>query len=158
MYVAVPREHAAGERRVALTPDAVGRLEPLGLEVLVESGAGDAAALPDAAYREAGATIVDSAAELHEQADIVVRVGPPRVGRGRPSCAGAASSSAGCGRARARSWCRRSCDRRITAFGMESIPRATRAQRMDALSSQATVSGYRSVILAAERCRSSSPC
>ena len=78
MNVAVPKEHAAGERRVALTPDAVARLEPLGLTVLVETGAGDAAALPDAVYREAGATVVDSAAELYEQADIVVRAGPRR--------------------------------------------------------------------------------
>jgi NAD(P) transhydrogenase subunit alpha len=149
MYVAVPREHAAGERRVALTPDAVGRLAPLGIEVLLESGAGVPAALPDDAYREAGATVVDSAAALHEQADIVVRVGglePDDVSALREGCVLIGWL-----------WPRTNpelvqalCDRRITAFGMESIPRATRAQRMDALSSQATVSGYRSVILAAE--------
>src|SRR5690348_9059493 len=75
MYVAVPREHAPGEHRVALTPDAVGRLQPLGIEVLVESGAGAPAALLDAAYREAGATIVDTTAALNEQADVVVHVG-----------------------------------------------------------------------------------
>ena len=75
MNVAVPREHAAGERRVALTPDAVARLEPLGLTVVVESGAGDGAALPDDAYREAGATVVATAADLYAQGDIVVRVG-----------------------------------------------------------------------------------
>ena len=62
MNVAVPKEHAVGERRVALTPDAIGRLEPLGLKVVIETGAGNAAALPDAAYREAGATVVSSAA------------------------------------------------------------------------------------------------
>jgi H+-translocating NAD(P) transhydrogenase subunit alpha len=149
MYVAVPREHEPGERRVALTPDAVGRLDPLGIEVLVESGVGDLAALPDSAFREAGATIVDSAAALHEKADIVVRAGrvqPDDVPALRVGCALVGWL-----------WPRTSpelvralCERRITAFGMESIPRATRAQRMDALSSQATVSGYRSVILAAE--------
>jgi H+-translocating NAD(P) transhydrogenase subunit alpha len=148
MYVAVPREHEPGERRVALTPDAVGRLAPLGLEVLVESGAGDLAALPDSAYREAGATIVATAAALYEQADIVVRAGrvqADEVPALREGCLLVGWL-----------WPRTSpelvqalCDRRITAFGMESIPRATRAQRMDALSSQATVSGYRSVILAA---------
>jgi NAD(P) transhydrogenase subunit alpha len=149
MNVAVPREHAAGERRVALTPDAVGRLEPLGLKVLIEAGAGEAASLPDSAYRDAGATVVDSAAELYRQGDIVVRVGrmlPDEVAALRPG-------SALIGWV----WPLNSpdlvqalVDARITAFGMESIPRVTRAQTMDALSSQATVSGYRSVLLAAE--------
>src|SRR5690348_14601709 len=149
MYVAVPREHEPGERRVALTPDAVGRLQPLGIEVLIESGAGDLAALPDTAYREAGATIVETPAALYDQADIVVRAGqvqPDDVPALREGCVLVGWL-----------WPRTSpelvqalCDRRITAFGMESIPRATRAQRMDALSSQATVSGYRAVILAAE--------
>ncbi|HEY3765501.1 MAG TPA: Re/Si-specific NAD(P)(+) transhydrogenase subunit alpha [Gaiellales bacterium] len=149
MNVAVPREHADGERRVALTPDAVGRLAPLGIQVLIETGAGAAAALPDAAYRDAGATIVDSAADLFAQGDIVVRVGRVETGDVpalRPGCVLIGWL-----------WPRTNPDlvqalveARITAFGMESIPRATRAQRMDALSSQATVSGYRSVILAAE--------
>jgi H+-translocating NAD(P) transhydrogenase subunit alpha len=149
MNVAVPKEHAAGERRVALTPDAVGRLEPLGLKVLIETGAGDLAALPDAAYREAGATVVDSAAELFEQGDIVVRAGRIQV----DEIAALQPGSVLIGWL----WPRLNpelvqalVDARITSFGMESIPRATRAQRMDALSSQATVSGYRSVILAAE--------
>jgi proton-translocating NAD(P)+ transhydrogenase subunit alpha len=149
MNVAVPREHGAGERRVALTPDAIARVAPLGVQVLVETGAGEAAALPDAAYRDAGATIVASAAELYAQGDIVVRVGRVQVDEVaplRPGCALVGWL-----------WPRTNpelvqalVDARITAFGMESIPRATRAQRMDALSSQATVSGYRSVILAAE--------
>jgi len=149
MYVAVPREHAPGERRVALTPDAVGRLRPLGIEVLVESGAGVPAALPDAAYREAGATIVDAAAALHDQADIVVHVGrlePADVSALREGCTLVGWLWPGANPDLVQAL----CDRRITAWGMESIPRATRAQRMDALSSQATVSGYRSVILAAE--------
>ena len=149
MNVAVPREHGAGERRVALTPDAVPRLEPLGLKVLVETGAGDAAALPDSLYRDAGAEIAGSAEELFAQGDIVVRVGGVEVAEVaelRPGCTLIGWL-----------WPRTSpelvqalCDAKITAFGMESIPRVTRAQRMDALSSQATVSGYRAVILAAE--------
>jgi NAD(P) transhydrogenase subunit alpha len=149
MNVAVPKEHAAGERRVALTPDAVGRLEPLGLKVLIETGAGDLAALPDAAYREAGATVVDSAADLFDQGDIVVRAGRIQV----DEIAALRPGSVLIGWV----WPRLNpelvqalVDARITSFGMESIPRVTRAQRMDALSSQATVSGYRSVILAAE--------
>ena len=149
MNVAVPKEHAAGERRVALTPDAVSRLEPLGLTVLVETGAGDAAALPDAVYREAGAMIVEEAAELYRQGDIVVRAGRVQADEVSDIRPGAVLIGW--------LWPRLNpelvqalVDGRITSFGMESIPRATRAQRMDALSSQATVSGYRSVILAAE--------
>jgi NAD(P) transhydrogenase subunit alpha len=150
MNVAVPREHDAGERRVALTPDAVGRLEPLGVKVLVETGAGDLAALPDALYRDAGAEIVGSATELYAQADVVVRVG-------RVDVADLAGLRQGCTLV-GWLWPRTNpelvqalCDAGVTAFGMESIPRVTRAQRMDALSSQATVSGYRAVILAAEK-------
>jgi len=149
MNVAVPKEHAAGERRVALTPDAVSRLEPLGLTVLVETGAGDAAALPDAVYREAGAMIVEEAAELYRQGDIVVRAGRVQADEVSDIRPGAVLIGW--------LWPRLNpelvqalVDGRITSFGMESIPRATRPQRMDALSSQATVSGYRSVILAAE--------
>jgi proton-translocating NAD(P)+ transhydrogenase subunit alpha len=149
MIVAVPKEPAAGERRVALTPDAVKRLEPMGLEVLVESGAGAAAALPDEDYREAGATIAASAADLFARGDVVVRIGRvdvSEVGALRPG-----STLVGW------LWPRTNpelvqalVDARITSFGMESIPRVTRAQRMDALSSQATVAGYKAVLIAAD--------
>jgi NAD(P) transhydrogenase subunit alpha len=149
MIVAVPKEPAAGERRVALTPDAVKRLEPMGLEVLVESGAGAAAALPDEDYREAGATIAASATDLFAKGDVVVRIGRvdvSEVGALRPGSALIGWL-----------WPRTSpelvqalVDARITSFGMESIPRVTRAQRMDALSSQATVAGYKAVLIAAD--------
>ena len=76
MKVGVPRETLPGERRVALVPDALGKLKAAGIDVLVESGAGTAAAFPDAAYQEAGATIV-TAAELYAQADCVVKVQKP---------------------------------------------------------------------------------
>ena len=149
MIVAVPSERGPGERRVALTPDAVPRLGGRGLTVLLEPGAGDAAALPDDAYREAGAEIAGGADDLYGRADIVVRIGkvelediaPLRSGTAlvgylqpltRPDIV-AALTDAG-----------------VTAFAMEAIPRVTRAQRMDSLSSQATVAGYRSVILAAD--------
>ena len=149
MIVAVPSERGPGERRVALTPDAVPRLGGRGLTVLLEPGAGDAAALPDDAYREAGAEIAGGADDLYGRANIVVRIGkvepediaPLRSGTAlvgylqpltRPDIV-AALTDAG-----------------VTAFAMEAIPRVTRAQRMDSLSSQATVAGYRSVILAAD--------
>jgi len=149
MIVAVPKELAAGERRVALTPDAVKRLEPLGLEVLVEAGAGDAAALPDADYEKAGAAIAGSTADLYARGDIVVRIG--RVELGDVPALRPGSALVG--------WLwpladpdlvQALADAKITAFGMESIPRVTRAQTMDALSSQATVAGYKAVLMAAD--------
>jgi H+-translocating NAD(P) transhydrogenase subunit alpha len=149
MIVAVPKEPTAEERRVALTPDAVKRLEPMGLEVLVESGAGVAAALPDDDYREAGATIATSATDLFAKGDIVVRIG--RVDVSEVGALRSGSTLIG--------WLwpqtnpdlvKALADARITAFGMESIPRVTRAQRMDALSSQATVAGYKAALIAAD--------
>ncbi|HSD02080.1 MAG TPA: hypothetical protein VLB81_06930, partial [Gaiellales bacterium] len=149
MIIGVPIEHAPGERRVALTPDAVGRLAQRDLSVLVEAGAGSGASLPDDDYREAGAEIAASAADVHGRADIVVRIGRIEkedatalrsgtvlVGYLRPLAdPELVQALAGAG---------------VTGFSMEAIPRVTRAQRMDSLSSQATVGGYRAVILAAE--------
>src|SRR5919109_2231449 len=77
MKIGVPHETAEGETRVALTPQAVGQLIGDGVEVLVQSGAGEASFLSDDAFREAGATIVADAAKLYEQADLIVRVGKP---------------------------------------------------------------------------------
>ena len=78
MRVGVPSEHGSIERRVALTPDAVGRLQPLGVEVLVQAGAGDAAALPDTDYEAAGARIVADGKALLEESDLIVMVTRPR--------------------------------------------------------------------------------
>ena len=146
MRIGVPRETAAGERRVALVPEIVGKLVPAGFEVLVQRGAGEAASFPDAAYEEAGARLVDDWAD----AEAVVKVQKP--------------SDEEAGRLRDRQvligflqpltdseGIERLAQRGVIAFAMESIPRITRAQPMDALSSQATVSGYKSVLLAAER-------
>jgi NAD(P) transhydrogenase subunit alpha len=143
--VGVPRETAAGERRVALVPDSVGRLAEGGIEVVVEAGGGAAASYPDAGYREAGATIGDpwdgdvvakvqkpTAEELVRLRDGQVLIGflQPLTDRdGIDALAG----------------------RGVIAFAMESIPRTTRAQSMDALSSQATVSGYKGALVAADR-------
>ena len=149
MIVGVPTEHAPGEHRVGLTPDAVPRLAQRDLTVLVEPGAGAGASLPDDAYREAGAEIAAGADDLISRADIIVRIGRVETSEvaalrsgtvligylrplGDPDLVQALASSG------------------VTAFSMEAIPRVTRAQRMDSLSSQATVGGYRAVILAAE--------
>jgi H+-translocating NAD(P) transhydrogenase subunit alpha len=146
MRLGVPKETAPGERRVALVPEAVGRLVGAGFEVAVERGAGEAAAFPDEAFAEAGAALVDNAFD----ADAVVKVQKPSA----PEVEGLRDGSVlvaflqpltdpeGIERLGARG---------VIAFAMESIPRITRAQPMDALSSQATVSGYKAVLLAAER-------
>jgi NAD(P) transhydrogenase subunit alpha len=146
MRVGVPRETAAGERRVALVPEVVSRLVPVGFEVLVERGAGEAASLPDGDYEEAGARIVSDPYD----ADAVVKVQKP--------------SAEEAGRLREgqvligflqpltdKEGVERLAGGGVVAFAMESIPRITRAQPMDALSSQATVSGYKATLLAAER-------
>ena len=148
MKIAVPTERREHERRVALTPDAVTRLTGQGIEVLVHAGAGAAASLPDAAYQDAGARIVADEAELLAQADALVTVGRPEdgwidglrngavlVGLFQPlSNRDLVDQLAGAG---------------LTAFSLDAIPRITRSQSMDALSSQATVSGYKAVLIAA---------
>ena len=148
MKVGVARESAAGEYRVALVPEAAKRLDGSGVELLVESGAGLGASFLDTQYTEAGMRVVPDAAALYTEADLVVKVQKPsddEVGLLRQGqvlvCllqplvnVDLVQSIAGQG---------------ATAFSMDAIPRITRAQPMDALSSQATVAGYKAVLLAA---------
>jgi NAD(P) transhydrogenase subunit alpha len=144
--VGVPRETAAGERRVALVPESVSKLTALGVDVAIERGAGAAASFTDDAYAAAGATLVDNAFD----ADLVAKVAPPTAEEAARLRDGAVlvgflaplTDPDGIERLRARG---------VTAFAMESIPRITRAQPMDALSSQATVSGYKAALIAADR-------
>ena len=146
MRIGVPRELEPGERRVALVPDAVARLAAAGFDVVVERGAGVAASFPDDEYAEAGATVGDSVWD----ADAVVKVRKPSADetqrlRSEQVLIGflePLTDAAGI---------ERLAERGVIAFAMESIPRITRAQPMDALSSQATVSGYKSVLIAADR-------
>ena len=140
----VPRETAPGERRVALVPETVGKLAAAGFEVVVEPGAGDAASFPDDAYTEAGATLGDRGR----------RTASSRcASRRRTSASGCASGQLLIGfldPLSDRDGVEALAARGVTAFAMESIPRITRAQSMDALSSQATVGGYKAALLAAE--------
>jgi H+-translocating NAD(P) transhydrogenase subunit alpha len=147
MKVGVARESAPGERRVALVPEALGKLTAAGLEILVEHDAGSGAAIPDSAYSDAGATIV-STADLYGQSDIVLRVQKPsdsevkvlRQGQAvlgllqpliDPQTAAALAKQG------------------VTAISLDAIPRTlSRAQTMDALSSQANIAGYRAVLVA----------
>jgi H+-translocating NAD(P) transhydrogenase subunit alpha len=141
--IGVVRESGEGERRVALVPKAVGSLAARGLAVVVESGAGEGALLPDDLYTEAGATIGDAWA-----ADVVVKVAPPS-----PEEVGRLHS----GQTLIGFLAPRNADNQIDslksagvqAFALEAIPRISRAQAMDALSSQGNVAGYKAVLVAA---------
>jgi H+-translocating NAD(P) transhydrogenase subunit alpha len=148
MKVGVAKETAPGERRVALVPEALGKLQAAGLELLVESGAGAGALIPDQAYADAGATIV-SRGDLYARSDVVLRVQKPsesevaamRTGQAvvgflspliDPETAAALAKQG------------------VTAISLDAIPRTlSRAQSMDALSSQANVGGYKAVLIAA---------
>jgi H+-translocating NAD(P) transhydrogenase subunit alpha len=143
MRVGVPKETAEGERRVAVVPDVVRRMAAAGHEVVVESGAGETAGATDEAYTEAGATVGDAWG-----VDVIAKVAAPseeetgRLGADSVLIGFLGPLTNGPGiRAIAASG--------ATSFAMEAIPRISRAQSMDALSSQATVSGYRAVLIAA---------
>src|SRR6058998_3885818 len=148
MKVGVPKETAISERRVALVPETVGRLVKGGLEVLVERGAGEGAFCADELYRAAGATLVPEAGRVLAEADVVVKVQRPPGEEAALLRAGAVLISF-LQAARFPELVRQLAERRVTAFSMERVPRLTRAQSMDALSSQATVAGYKAVLVAA---------
>ncbi|NJK77171.1 MAG: Re/Si-specific NAD(P)(+) transhydrogenase subunit alpha [Microcoleus sp. SU_5_6] len=148
MKLAIAKEIEAGERRVALVPDAVAKLVKQGVEVWVEAGAGGKSFFSDLAYEQAGAQIVADTATLWGEADVVVKIGALQESEvhqlreggvfigflnplGNPGLV------------------QRLADRKVTAFSMEMIPRTSRAQSMDALSSQANVAGYKAVLIAA---------
>ena len=147
LSLGIPDERSDGEKRVAIVPETVGKLEDLGIEVALAPGAGAAAGFPDAVYAAAGA-IVDEGGVA--KADIVVRVGPPTpadIARQRADSTLIAFLSPLTNPQLLESL----AAQRVNALAMELIPRITRAQSMDALSSQATVAGYKAVLLAAAR-------
>ena len=149
MKIGVARETAPGERRVALVPEALGKLTAAGLEILVEAGAGVGALIPDSAYSDAGARVLPTD-ELYREADVILRVQKPNAAEAVRLRSGqavigllqplldpqlmAALAAAG-----------------VTAISLDAIPRTlSRAQTMDALSSQANVGGYKAVLIAAD--------
>ncbi len=148
MRIAVPRETAAGERRVALVPENVVRLLREGHEVAIERGAGDAAGHPDAAYEAAGAAVRPDAAAAMDGVAVVARVRGPdaREAEAVPPGALVVGLLAAW---RSGAVLERLAARRVDALAMERVPRTTRAQAMDALSSQATLAGYKAVLLGA---------
>lgn len=156
MKIGVPREIREGETRVALTPHVLPLLLKDGHSVLIETGAGVSARVGDAAYREAGAQVVATAEMLYQQADAVFKVQPPsgdsRTGhheaellREGTTCIGLLAPLAHLDVVEILA------RRRVTSYALEYLPRISRAQNMDALTSMATIAGYKAVLLAADR-------
>jgi NAD(P) transhydrogenase subunit alpha len=148
MRIAVVRETAPGERRVALVPESVKKLVQAGYQVGVEVGAGAEAGYGDAAFHEAGAELAHGRDALVGSADLLIKVGPPardEVGWMRAGSIYVGSLMP----LRNTAAVRALADRRITAFSTDAIPRTTRAQSMDTLSSMANIAGYKGVLLAA---------
>ncbi len=145
----VPKEVAAGERRVALVPEVVKKLVRPEVEVVVEHDAGASAGYPDSEFTAAGARIEADRSALYKGASIVLKLQPPtveEVGRIPPGTVVVAVVSASRNLDRVAAL----RDRKLTTFALELLPRITRAQSMDVLSSQATVAGYRATLLGAE--------
>ena len=149
MKVGIPKEKYPDEQRVAMTPDVAPKLLALGFSVAVEAGAGTAASYSDNAYREAGAEIMPSAKELWAQCDIMLKVRAPE--RDEVDLLKSGQTLIGFfWPAQNPKMLKTLADRGVTVLAMDSIPRLSRAQKMDALSSMANVGGYRAVIEAAE--------
>jgi len=148
MRIGVPKEDGGGEHRVALVPEVVGKLKAKGLDVVVQSGAGADALLGDSAFVEAGAQVTEDAGEVWG-ADVVVTIAPP--GEQQISRLGSSSILIGfLAPLTSPQTTRALAAAKATAFAMEAIPRISRAQAMDALSSQSNVAGYRAALLGAE--------
>ena len=153
MLIGVPREIANGERRVALVPDVVSQLTKAGHRVVVERGAGLRAGFTDEAYRSAGCDLADSAEEIYSTAQMILKVQrPARNEVGEAELDQMTEGSVLIGLLQPSgdpALFQQLAERRIIACSMELVPRTTRAQMMDALSSQSTVAGYKAALIAA---------
>lgn len=147
--VFVPRERRPGETRVAATPETVRRMVKLGLEVAVERGAGEASLFHDAEFETAGASLIDDPAAAWESADVVLKVTPPDAAEGRLKPGAVLIGFLA--PYRHPDMVRALAAGNVTSLALELVPRVTRAQPMDALSSQASIAGYKAVLLAAWR-------
>ena len=150
MRIVVPKEHAPGERRVAMSPSAISRLASDDLKFMVESGAGLPASHSDDEYREAGAEVVSDPKALFEGADVVLKINPPiKREDGTDEVELIPSGALLIGQLKPHENAeslKRLADRGVTAFSMELMPRTTLAQRMDSLSAFSTVAGYAAVL------------
>jgi NAD(P) transhydrogenase subunit alpha len=156
LTVGVPREIMPGERRVAATPDTAGKMIDAGATVLIEAGAGAEAYLADDSYREKGAEIINDLEELYRRSDIVIKVKQPlyndRLGRHEAELYKPGSTVIGFlhpAHSVNHDCLKILAERDITSFTLDGIPRISKAQQMDALTSMSTVAGYKSVVFAA---------
>ena len=158
MKIAVPKEILPQERRVALTPQVIAKLAGSGFEIFVQQGAGEGSFYSDDAYREAGAVVVNSIEELYQNSQIILKVQPPLIDEQKninqvrqiPEGTVLISFLEAFRNPRIAV---ELAERSITSFSMDTIPRISRAQSMDALSSQASAAGYKAVLSAArENC------
>ncbi|CAN5735115.1 Re/Si-specific NAD(P)(+) transhydrogenase subunit alpha [soil metagenome] len=147
--IGVPKEIHPGERRVAATPQTILKLKKLGFDAVIQSGAGDAINASDAEYQEAGATIANGAAELWAAADVVMKVRPPEGGEAELLREGGWLVGF-MWPAQNREMIDKLAKKKATVFAMDSVPRITRAQKMDTLSAMANIAGYRAIIEAAQ--------
>lgn len=154
MMIGVPKETCPGERRVALTPHVIASLKKAGHEVLIEAGAGAAAGFPDGQYEEKGARVIATRSELFAQAEVIAQVRGPGANRHTETAdldllREQQILTALLDPLTASESMRELAGKKVTAFSMELMPRITRAQSMDVLSSQASIAGYKAVLLAA---------
>jgi len=145
MRIGAPKEVLEGERRVALTPESAGRLQKLGYECVIESGAGAAASFSDDAYRAAGVEVVETAAQLWARADVIAKVRPPTEAE-VDACPEGKTLITFIYPAQNEALLAKMNAKRMTVLAMDMVPRISRAQKMDALSSMANIAGYRAVI------------
>lgn len=150
MNLCVPKETLTSEKRVAISPDNIKSFAKLGYEVRIEAGAGDRANFPDSAYETVGAIIVGDLSEIWGQADLLLKLNPPTLEEASMIREGATLISFACP-ARNEDLLKALGDRKINFLGMDCVPRISRAQSMDALSSMANVAGYRAVVEASHR-------
>jgi len=148
LRLGVPKEVEPGECRVALVPSVAERFKKLGVELLLERGAGAGSYHPDSAYNDV--TLVGSASELYQQADLILKIQPPTEAEIAQMNEGATVASMMLPY-RYPERVRQMRDRKILSFAMELVPRISRAQGMDVLSSQASIAGYKAVLMAADR-------
>ncbi|MFP4356352.1 MAG: Re/Si-specific NAD(P)(+) transhydrogenase subunit alpha [Phycisphaerae bacterium] len=149
MKAGIPKEVTPGETRVAMIPETVKKLTSMKLDVLVEASAGAASGYPDADYQQAGATIVASADELYSQADMILKVAKPtdeEVGKLKEGQVVVAMLAPAFNTDLAKAL----ADKKVISFSLDAVPRITRAQSMDVLSSMSTIAGYKAVLLAAD--------
>ena len=145
MILAVPKEILDREHRVAITPGNISTLQKLGYEVQIEAKAGESAAMPDQAYVDQGAVIVNEAEKIWTQADVILKVNPPTMQEAGWIREGATLISFAYP-ARNEDLLKSLGQRKINWLAMDCVPRISRAQSMDALSSMANVAGYRAVV------------